>query len=157
MQKIDFKDEQALQTLVSANFSNWSQPVTVTQPLINDFAQLSGDNFWIHVDEERCKAQSPLKTTIAHGFLVLSLLSKMPTDNDILGKISGFTQMYNYGSNKLRFLTPVLSGSQIQSRNRVSNIDVTQHKTLVTFETQVTMVGSEDKPSLLYELILVLM
>ena len=156
MNKIDYKDADQLQTLISTDYSNWSQPITVTQELINDFAELSGDKLWIHVDVERCKTQSPLKSTIAHGFLVLSLLTKMPAENNILEKVSGYRQVFNYGSNKLRFMAPVLAGSQIHSRHRVSKIEVSDSKTLVALESQVSVVGCKDKPSLLYELLIAL-
>ena len=79
---IDFKDQEQLNTLVSEEFSEWSSPLAVTQRMIDAFAELSGDKLWIHVDPERCEKQSPFKTTIAHGFLILSLLPSMRTGDE---------------------------------------------------------------------------
>lgn len=156
MNTIDYKDQDKLATLISDDFGDWSPSVKVTQQMINDFAELSGDKLWIHVDPERCAEQSPFKTTIAHGFLILSLLSKMPMGEDVTQRISGYQQIMNYGSDKLRFLQPVPVNSEIHARNKVIAVDVGERKTVVTLETQVQIVGA-DKPSLLYQLSLVLM
>ena len=77
MSAIHFKDAQGLQALLSDSFGDWSQALTVDQTMINNFAELTGDYQWIHVDEERCKRESPFGCTIAHGFLTLSLQPKM--------------------------------------------------------------------------------
>src|SRR5690606_32463546 len=96
-----YDDVDALQELVSETFGNWSAPVEVSQKLINDFAELTGDHYWIHTDPEKCKTQSPFGTTIAHGFLTLVLLPKMRTQQD--WEVVGYNNIVNYGSNKLRF------------------------------------------------------
>lgn len=87
---------------------------TMTQDRINEFAEVTGDSQWIHVDVERARLESPFKTTIAHGFLTLSLLPQfMPQ----VMKISGGLRMgINYGLNRLRFVSPVRSGSRIRAR-----------------------------------------
>lgn len=87
---------------------------TMTQDRINEFAEVTGDPQWIHVDVERARRESPFKTTIAHGFLTLSLLPQfMPQ----VMKISGGLRMgINYGLNRLRFVSPVRSGSRIRAR-----------------------------------------
>lgn len=87
---------------------------TMTQDRINEFAEVTGDSQWIHVDVERARLESPFKTTIAHGFLTLSLLPQfMPQ----IMKISGGLRMgINYGLNRLRFVSPVRSGSRIRAR-----------------------------------------
>ncbi|MFT5276067.1 MAG: acyl dehydratase [Saprospiraceae bacterium] len=153
---IDFKDQEQLNTLVSEEFSEWSSPLAVTQRMIDAFAELSGDKLWIHVDPERCEKQSPFKTTIAHGFLILSLLPSMRTGDDVTQKVSGYTQVMNYGSDKLRFMQPVPVDSEIHARNRVIGVEVSERKTVITLETQVQLLNSE-KPSLIYQLSLVLM
>lgn len=152
---IDYKDQAQLNALVSEVYSDWSSPITVTQNMIDAFAELSGDDLWIHVDPERCAKHSPFKTTIAHGFLILSLLPKMRTGKDVTQQVSGYKQVMNYGSNKLRFMQPVPVNSDIHARNRVIAVEVSEHKTVVTLETQVQIVGAE-KPSLIYQLALVL-
>ena len=156
MTDINFKDQAGLQALVSEQFSDWSEPITIDQNLIDQYAELSGDKLWIHTDPQRCEQQSPFKTTIAHGFLILSLLTKMPTGEDVTKKISGYRQIFNYGSDKLRFLAPVPVNSQIHARNRVISVEVSERKTVVSLETEVSIVGAE-QPSLLYQLSLVLM
>ena len=77
MEEIRFDDIEALQKHVSEEFGEWSEPVEITQEMVNDFADVTGDHQWIHVDVERCASESPFGTTIAHGFLVLSLQPKM--------------------------------------------------------------------------------
>jgi acyl dehydratase len=88
--------------------SQWRE---ITQEMINEFADLSGDHQWIHVDVERAKAESPFGTTIAHGNLTLSLIDGLRQD---LSEWSGFTLGVNYGWNKVRFPAPVPVGSRLR-------------------------------------------
>ena len=88
--------------------SDWRE---VTQEMINQFAQLSGDDQWIHVDVERAKAESPFGTTIAHGNLTLSLIDGLRRD---LAEWSGFKLGVNYGWNKVRFPAPVMAGARVR-------------------------------------------
>ena len=74
MREVDVRDVETLSSLVSPEFDPWSQPVTVTQEMIDRFADLTGDRQWIHGDVERARRESPFGTTIAHGFPLLSLL-----------------------------------------------------------------------------------
>ncbi|MFK7734122.1 MAG: MaoC family dehydratase [Pseudomonadales bacterium] len=155
MTSIAFNDQDALNQLVSEEFGAWSNSFLVDQKLINDFADLSGDHQWIHVDEERAKAEGPFGSTIAHGFLVLACMSRFEHGESILDKISGFKFMTNYGSNKLRFLDPVPVNSEVHSRNRVKSVEVSDRGTKITMEQNVHVVGNE-RPSLIYELILMM-
>ena len=158
---IDFKDQAGLDTLLSDEFGDWSESLKVTQQMIDDFAELSGDKLWIHTDPARCLEQSPFKSTIAHGFLVLSLLSRLPTSDNATAKIGGYRQIMNYGSDKLRFLAPVPVDSAIHSRSRVASV-VVEHKqdkpskTKLTLEWQVAVVGQQ-VPSLSYFMTIVFM
>jgi acyl dehydratase len=154
MTAIHYKDAEALQTLVADEFSDWSQPLKVDQAMINQYAELSGDDMWLHVDEERCAKESPFGGTIAHGFLILSLLPKLSSGPNIVEKVEGFGHMMNYGSDKLRFLGAVPVNSDIQSRSRIKAIDVSEKKTRVVMETHVHVVG-QDTPALVYELMFV--
>ena len=89
-----------------------SEWLTVTQEMIDKFAEATGDHQWIHVDVERAKRELPGGKTIAHGYLTLSLLPRMaPTLMSITGRRRGV----NYGSNKIRFISPVPAGSRIRS------------------------------------------
>src|SRR5215470_10490956 len=92
----------------------------VTQDRIQQFAEVTGDPQWIHVDVERAQRESPFKTTIAHGFLTLSLFPQfMPQVLKIKG---GMRMGINYGLNRLRFVSPVLSGSHIRARYVLQSI-----------------------------------
>jgi acyl dehydratase len=158
MSEIHFQDADGLQTLVSDEFGGWSEAVTVDQELINDFADLTGDHQWIHVDEERCAKESPFGTTIAHGFLTLTLMPKMSGGGqDFLGKISGWSNILNYGSNKLRFTGAVPVNSEIHQRSRLKSVEVQEHKTTLTLETNIHVVGQDERPAVVYELMMVLM
>jgi len=88
--------------------SEWRE---VTQEMINDFAALSGDDQWIHVDVERAKSESPFGTTIAHGNLTLALIDGLRKG---LTEWSGFKLGVNYGWNKVRFPAPVLAGARVR-------------------------------------------
>jgi acyl dehydratase len=154
MGEINYKDQAALASLVSDDFGSWSHPVTVDQDMIDQYAQLSGDHMWLHVDVERCAKESPFGGTIAHGFLTLSLLPKMQGGPSPLANITGFSHMMNYGSDKLRFVGVVPVDSAIHSRGRIKAIEVSETKTKVILETHVHVVGA-DTPSLVYELMMV--
>ncbi len=96
---------------------DWRQ---VTQEDINDFARLSGDDQWIHIDVERAKAESPFGTTIAHGNLTLSMIDGLRLS---LIESTGFKLGVNYGWNKVRFPAPVPVGSKIRASVEVSSVD----------------------------------
>ncbi len=93
--QIDCRDLDALRTLISEEFTPWSNEFTVTQEVINQFAALTGDDYWIHTDPERARAQSPFGTTIAHGALVQVLVSRLTLPLD--WEVTGFNNMVNYG------------------------------------------------------------
>jgi len=98
---------QALKDVVIGP-SEWRE---VTQEMIDQFADLSGDHQWIHVDVERAKLESPFGTTIAHGNLTLSLIDGMRMG---LTEWSGFALGVNYGWNKVRFPAPVPVGTRLR-------------------------------------------
>jgi acyl dehydratase len=97
--------------------SDWR---AVTQEMINTFAELSGDDQWIHVDIERAKAESPFGTTVAHGNLTLSLVDGFRKD---LIESTGFLLAVNYGWNKVRFPAPVPAGSRVRATAEVVQVD----------------------------------
>jgi acyl dehydratase len=92
----------------------------VTQEMINSFAELSGDDQWIHVDVERAKKESPFGTTVAHGNLTLSMIDGLRLD---LIKSSGFKLGVNYGWNKVRFPAPVPAGSKVRATGEVLEVE----------------------------------
>jgi acyl dehydratase len=150
VEQIPFDDIDRLKTKISDEFGSWSQPLEVTQTMINQFADLTGDHHWIHVDPERAKRESPFGQAIAHGFLTLSLLPAMKREPDWIP--TGFGNATNYGAYKLRFVAPVPAGSKVHSRARLTGVEVHKRGTQVTQELQVNVVGSE-KPALIYEMV----
>lgn len=149
MEKIRFDDIAALQKHVSEEFSEFGKEYEITQAAIQQFAEVTGDHQWIHLDEDRCKKESPFGTTIAHGFLTLSLLPMMSGLSKAPFIVSGFANAVNYGSDKLRFLSPVPAGSKIHSRSRLVSAEAGKKGTRIEQETAIHVVGS-DRPALLY-------
>jgi acyl dehydratase len=92
----------------------------VTQEMINTFADLSGDDQWIHVDVERAEKESPFGTTIAHGNLTLSLIDGFRRD---LIASTGFKLGVNYGWNKVRFPAPVPAGAKVRASAEVVEVE----------------------------------
>ena len=154
VRQIPLSDEAALQSLVSEEFSPWSNQLLVDQQMINQFAELSGDNYWIHTDPERARKEGPFGGTIAHGALVQVLSSKLQVN---LGfEITGFTNMVNYGSERLRFPSPVPAGSLIHSRGRVKSVERSRRGTQLVLELNIHVVGQE-RPSVINDLIILYM
>lgn len=102
-------DELATAEDVDLGVSNWLE---VTQEMVDTFADATGDHQWIHVDRERA-AQGPFGTTIAHGFMTMSLLPVLLPD---LLVVSDATMGVNYGSDRVRLTAPVPVGSRIRVR-----------------------------------------
>jgi acyl dehydratase len=92
----------------------------VTQELIDRFAEVSGDDQWIHVDTERAKTESPFGTTVAHGNLTLSMIDGFRSS---LMESTGFRMGVNYGWNKVRFPAPVPAGSRIRASIETVSVD----------------------------------
>ena len=97
--------------------SEWRE---VTQDLIDQFAEVSGDDQWIHVDTERARTESPFGTTVAHGNLTLSMIDGFRSG---LMESSGFKLGVNYGWNKVRFPAPVPAGSRIRASIVTLSVD----------------------------------
>ena len=97
--------------------SGWRR---VTQADIDDFARLSGDHQWIHVDVERARDESPYGSTIAHGNLTLSLIDGFRRE---LFSVVGVRLGVNYGWNRVRFPAPVPSGSRVRASAELISID----------------------------------
>jgi len=150
MQDIRFDDIEGLRAKVRDEFGPWGPEVQVSQDMINKFAELTGDHQWIHVDVERAKRESPFKTTIAHGFLTLSLLPVLRAGSDY--KVVGYGNATNYGSDKLRFVSPVPAGAKVHARSRLVAVDPKPKGTQMTSEIAVHVVGS-DRPALTYTML----
>jgi acyl dehydratase len=125
-----------------------SDIIEITQERINQFADCTDDHMFLHVDQERAK-NGPFGGTVAHGFLTLSMLTRLAAGEAWAPQ--GMKAAINYGFNKVRFVTPVPSGSKIQDTIKLINVETKENgKVLVTSSHTVTVVGS-DKPSLIAE------
>ena len=97
--------------------SDW---IEVTQRMIDSFAETTGDRQWIHIDPERAARESPFGATIAHGFLTLSLLSRLKSQ---AVSVRGIKMAINYGLNRVRFPSPVRSGARIRGRFNLQSVE----------------------------------
>jgi acyl dehydratase len=123
--------------------SSWH---VVDQKRIDLYADVIEDHQFIHVDPERAKKETAFGTTIAHGFLTMSLLSIM--SYEVMPVISGTTMGVNYGFDKLRFISPVRSGSRVRGRFTLAEATLRKPKELQS-RTHVTVeIEGEDKPAL---------
>ena len=116
--------------------SDW---ITVTQQQIDLFADATGDHQWIHVDVERAKS-GPFGGTIAHGFLTLSLVSRLL--RDAVGAIGGARMGINYGLNKVRFPAPLPSGSRVRGRCTLQRVEAVDGGVQATWRVIVERDGT---------------
>jgi acyl dehydratase len=114
----------------------------VSQARIDRFAEATGDAQWIHVDPVRAAAESPFRTTIAHGFLTMSLLSSLIRD---AMTFHGLRMAINYGMNRMRFVAPVPAGSRIRARFMLVSVEDASGSVQVTWQVTIDREHS-DKP-----------
>jgi len=124
--------------------SEWFE---ISQERINTFADATEDHQWIHVDPARAATESPFKTTIAHGFLTLSL---MPMLLRTAMKIGGTRLTVNYGANRLRFVAPVPVGSRVRGRFTLGSVEDAGGGVQVTWNLTIERDGG-DKPCVVAE------
>ncbi len=124
-----------------------SEWVLVDQPMINAFADATGDHQWIHVDVERARTEMPGGKTIAHGYLTLSLLPRLGAS---VYRIKHTSRGINYGSNKIRFTSPVPAGSRVRLQQVLKGVEDIQGGVRMTFDSKVEIEGN-DKPALIAE------
>ena len=120
----------------------------IDQDKINKFADLTHDHQFIHVDIKKSK-DTPFKTTIAHGFLTLSLLPSMASQ--VISKSSDTKMSVNYGLNKLRFINPVLSNSKIRGRFFLKKIEQKEFNELTLFWEITIEIKDTEKPAMIAE------
>ena len=119
--------------------SDW---LDVSQERINQFAEATEDRQWIHLDRERAERESPFKTTIAHGFLTLSLLSALAQRALSVG---GVRMGINYGLNRVRFVSPVRADARIRGRFTLATVEEIKGGVQTTWNVTVECENS-DKP-----------
>jgi acyl dehydratase len=126
--------------------SDW---FTVDQALINAFAVATFDDQWIHLDVERAQRESLYGTTIAHGFLTLSLTTYMRRDIDYIP--DGVSQVINYGADKLRFLSPVPAGSRIRLRVHLISLEERGEGRLLLKSRNTVEIEGQETPALVVD------
>jgi acyl dehydratase len=119
-----------------------SEWVLISQERINQFADATDDHQWIHVDVEKCKAESPFGQTIAHGYLTLSMIPLMW--NQII-EVNNLERMMNYGIKDMRFGQPVLSGQSVRMKVSLDEIQNLRGaiKTNVKFVIEIQETGKK--------------
>ena len=121
----------------------------IDQARIDAFADVSGDHQFIHVDPEACKTLSPWGVPIAHGFLTLSLLTKlMESVPQPPERREGAVMGINYGFEKVRFVNPVKVGSKIRASSVLASVDQKDPNTLQVTRTVTVEIEGESKPAL---------
>jgi acyl dehydratase len=127
-----------------------SEWVTVTQEMINKFAEATGDHQWIHVDVERAKRDMPGGKTIAHGYLTLSLLPRLaPTLMTVEKRSRGI----NYGSNKVRFISPVPAGARVRLKQRIVKAEEVEGGGVRVYNEMTMEVEGGQRPAMVAETI----
>jgi acyl dehydratase len=126
--------------------SSW---VTVDQPMIDQFAECTGDRQWIHIDVERARRESPFRAPVAHGYLTLSLIAAMSYE---IGAVpEGTAAAFNYGLDKVRFIAPVRVGSKVRLRSTLMSFDDKGGGQYLMKANNVVEIDGEEKPALIAE------
>ena len=127
--------------------SDW---LAIDQQRINDFADVTGDHQWIHIDVARAKAESPYGAPIAHGFLTLSLIPALSKDNF---RVENATLAINYGLNKVRFLSAVPVDSRIRVRSELADATKVDDNTVNLTVRHTVEIDGVEKPAAVAEMI----
>ena len=139
---------EAYQAMVGKEIgvSSWH---LVDQPRIDSYADVIEDHQFIHVDPERAKNETAFGTTIAHGFLTMSMMSVM--SYEVMPAIAGTTMGVNYGFDKLRFISPVRSGKRVRGRFVLAEAKLRKPNEFQTRTNVTVEIEGEDKPALVAE------
>lgn len=139
---------EAYQAMVGKEIgvSSWH---LIDQPRIDTYAGVTEDHQFIHVDPERAKRETAFGTTIAHGFLTMSMMSVM--SYEVMPAIAGTTMGVNYGFDKLRFVSPVRSGRRVRGRFVLAEAKLRKAGELQSRTSVTVEIEGEDKPALVAE------
>lgn len=121
----------------------------IDQPRIDTYADVTEDHQFIHVDPERAKTETAFGTTIAHGFLTMSMMSVM--SYEVMPAIAGTTMGVNYGFDKLRFISPVRAGKRVRGRFVLAEAKLRKAGELQSRTNVTVEIEGEDKPALVAE------
>ena len=139
---------EQMQARVGADFgvTDW---MLIDQPMVNTFAKLTQDEYFIHVDPERAARETPYGGTIVHGFFTLSMLAQM--GYQACPAVEGTKSGVNYGFNRLRFVSPVKTGSRVRGHFKLKSFEVDPGKRwTATWDVSVEIEG-EGKPAIVAE------
>ena len=143
MQKKIIEKPEMFKNMVG-EFLGYSDWKLVTQKEINDFASATEDFQWIHVNEKKAATESPFKKTIAHGYYSLSLIPKFV---DEIWECKSLKLVLNYGTDKIRFISPVICNNQI--RAAISVLDAKDYKGGILLTSKINIeIKSSEKPAL---------
>ena len=149
MYKINNIDDAKALEGKELGISDW---VVVDQDKIEKFAIATGDEQWIHLDQDRAKKELPDGRTIAHGYLTLSLVPAL-TRNFI--EVKGLKQMINFGSNKVRFYSVVNEGDRVRARGTL--MEAKQRGSMIQLLSKITVeVENKTKPACMVEMLVFL-
>jgi len=137
---------EAYQAMVGKEIgvSSWH---LLDQPRIDTYADVTEDRQFIHVDPERAKKETAFGTTIAHGFLTMSMLPVM--SYEVMPALAGTTMGVNYGFDKLRFISPVRSGKRVRGRFVLAEAKLRKPNELQSRTNVTVEIEGEDKPALI--------
>ncbi|HWK45219.1 MAG TPA: MaoC family dehydratase [Stellaceae bacterium] len=145
---LEVESAEALRDYVGQTLGQ-SAWLTVDQPMIDGFAQATGDHQWIHVDVERARREAPGGKTIAHGYLTLSLLPRLSAE---IYAIRRKTRGINYGVNKVRFLSVVPAGARVRLSSVLKAVEPASGGQRITVEATME-IENGDRPALVAETI----
>jgi acyl dehydratase len=128
-----------------------SEWLTIDQSRIQAFADITLDQQWIHTDPLRAAAESPFGGTIAHGFLTLSLISHFQFQSAVFP--TDVSSIINYGSDRIRYITPVKAGQRIQGRSMLINVDQRSPQQKLIKTSMTVNIENEAKPALIAEIL----
>lgn len=126
--------------------SDW---VRIDQARIDQFAECTGDRQWLHVDPERARRQSPFRTTIAHGYLTLSITGSLGFEMKMLPENT--QAAFNHGLDKVRFIAPVKVGSNIRMRTVLMGMEDVGPGQYLLKTTNTIEIEGDDRPALVAE------
>ena len=149
---LQFKNLTEFKSMVGKELPS-TEWYTISQEMINDFANATLDKQWIHVDEERAAKESPFKSTVAHGFMSVAMISRML---DGMFSVESVKMGLNYGLNKVRFPNPVPVNSNLRILATIKDIEDIENNGVKVIFTCVIEIQGKKKPACYAEFLAVL-
>ena len=141
MRTISGREEMRELIGTELGISDW---LLVRQKRVDQFAYVSGDDYWIHTDPVRAKLESPFKATVAHGFLTLSLVTFLMRQ---IAHVENCGTAVNYGLDRVRFVSPVWVGSRIRARQKLDSVATLENDSLRVVNDVCIEIDGKDKPA----------